>query len=72
MSDKAKLVLAVWSSLTDAERDEAVKLLNEYQNGDEKRRKELALESINEASTVRKSLSMNFGPLGGGCPYCGK
>ena len=73
MSDKAKRVLTVWSSLTAAEREEAVKLINEYQNADEKRRKEMAMESLSESRSLQKSsTTMNFGPLGGGCPYCGK
>jgi hypothetical protein len=73
MSDKAKRVLTVWSSLTAAEREEAVKLINEYQNADEKRRKEMAMESLSESRALQKSATtMNFGPLGGGCPYCGK
>ncbi|HCI4281135.1 TPA: hypothetical protein NO555_004486 [Klebsiella variicola subsp. variicola] len=72
MSDKAKRVLAVWSTLTKAERDEAIKLINNFQNSDEKRKEEIALESFNESASLRKSTTMNFGPLGGGCPYCGK
>jgi hypothetical protein len=73
MSNKAKRVLAVWASLTSAERDEAVKLINDYQNADEKRKKEIMLESLNESRSFSKSsTTMNFGPLGGGCPYCGK
>ncbi|MEH0876574.1 hypothetical protein QM999_18125 [Pectobacterium cacticida] len=72
MSEKAKRVLAVWVSLTQAERNEAVKLINEYQNADEKKRQEISLESLNESRSVVKSTTMNFGPLGGGCPYCGK
>ena len=71
MSGNAKRVLAVWSSLTAVERDEAVRLINEYQNSDEKRKKEIAMESLNESRMIRKSNTMNFGPLGGGCPYCG-
>lgn len=69
MSEKAKRVLAVWVSLTPAERDEAVNLINEYQNADEKKRQLISLESLNESRSVVK---INFGPLGGGCPYCGK
>ena len=72
MSDKAKRVLAVWASLTSEERKEAVKLVNEYQNADEKRQREIGLESLKESRSIVKSATMNFGPLGGGCPYCGK
>ncbi len=72
MSNTAKRVLAVWASLTPAEREEAIKLVNDYQNADDKRKKEIATESLNESRTVVKSTTMNFGPLGGGCPYCGK
>lgn len=64
--------MAVWASLTTAEREEAVKLINEYQNADEVRKKEIAMESLNESRRLQKSTTMNFGPLGGGCPYCGK
>lgn len=77
MSDNAKRVMAVWVSLTPAERAEAVQLINEYQNADEKKKKELDLESLLESlnesrSFMKSSPTMNFGPLGGGCPYCGK
>ena len=58
--------------MTPAEREEAIKLVNDYQNADDKRKKEIATESLNESRTVVKSTTMNFGPLGGGCPYCGK
>lgn len=73
MSNTAKRVLAVWTSLTPTEREEAIKLINDYQNADENRKKVIALESLNESrSVVKSSTTMNFGPLGGGCPYCGK
>lgn len=72
MSDKARRVLAVWTSLTQDERDEAVVLLNEYQNAKPKRKDEIAMESLNESYFVKGSTTMNFGPLGGGCAFCGK
>ncbi|HCT7915536.1 hypothetical protein [Pseudomonas xantholysinigenes] len=72
MSEKAKRVLSVWVSLTPEEREEAVKLINEYQNADERKKKEISLESLNESHWFAKSTTMNFGPLGGECPYCGK
>ncbi|NKF95637.1 hypothetical protein GO290_02735 [Ralstonia solanacearum] len=72
MSDKAKRVLAVWVSLTDAERAAAVGLINEFQNADKARRDQIALEHLNESRTVQKATTMNFGPLQGGCPYCGR
>lgn len=73
MSDNAKRVMAVWVSLTPAEMAEAVKLINEYQNADEKKKSAIANESLSESrSLVKSSTTMNFGPLGGGCPYCGK
>lgn len=72
MSNTAKRVLAVWASLTPVEREDAIKLVNDYQNADDKRKKEIATESLNESRTIAKSTTMNFGPLGGGCPYCGK
>jgi len=72
MSDNTKRVMAVWVSLTPAERAEAVRLINEYQNADEKTKEEIALESIHESRSLVKSSKMNFGPLGGECPYCGK
>lgn len=73
MSDSAKRVMVVWVSLTSLERAEAVRLINEYQNADGKKREEIALESINESrSLVKLSTTMNFGPLDGGCPYCGR
>lgn len=73
MSDSAKRMMAVWVSLTPAERAEAVQLINAFQNADEEKKKEIALDSLNESrSFVKSSTTMNFGPLGGGCPYCGK
>ncbi|MBK3447549.1 MULTISPECIES: hypothetical protein [Pseudomonadaceae] len=72
MSNNAKRVLAVWTGLTQAERDEAVALLNEYQNANKKRREEIAMASLSESYLVKGSTTMNFGPLGGGCAYCGK
>lgn len=72
MSNTAKRVLAVWASLTPTEREEAIKLINDYQNADDKRKKEIAMESLSESRSIVKSTTMNFGPLGGGCPYCGK
>ena len=72
MSDKAKRILAVWTTLSPDEREDAVKLINEYQNADSVRRNEIATESLNESRTLQKSTTVNFGPLGGGCPYCGK
>lgn len=68
MSNTAKRVLAVWSSLTPTEREEALKLINDYENANDKRKEEIGLESLNESL----STTINFGPLGGGCPYCGK
>ena len=71
MSDKANRVMAVWVSLTPAEKAEAIKLINEYQKADGKNK--IALDSLHESrSLVKSSTTMNFGPLGGGCPYCGK
>lgn len=72
MSSKAKRVLAVWASLSSDERSEAVKLINEYQNADKKRKDEMTMESLSEGRTFHKSTTMNFGPLSGKCPYCGK
>ncbi len=72
MSNTTKRVLAVWASLTPTEREEAINLINDYQKADDKRKKEIALESLNESRSIVKSTTMNFGPLGGGCPYCGK
>lgn len=72
MSEKAKRVLAVWVSLTPKEREEAINLINEYQNADENKRHEISLEALNESRLVLKSTTMNFGPLGSGCLYCGK
>jgi len=72
MSDKAKRVLAVWTSLTQAERDEAVELLNEFQRANKKRKEEIAMESLSESYFVKGSTTMNFGPLGGGCALCGR
>ena len=72
MSDKAKRVLAVWTTLSAVERKEAIELINNYERADENRKKEIATESLNESRTLQKSTTVNFGPLGGGCPYCGK
>jgi len=72
MTDKAKRVLAVWASLTQAERDEAVDLLNEFQRANRSRKEEIAMESLSESYFTKGSTTMNFGPLGGGCVYCGK
>jgi len=72
MSDKAKRVLAVWTTLTPSEREEAVKLINEYQDADKKKQDEIAMESMNESYIVKGSTTMNFGPLGGGCAFCGR
>ncbi|MGE1094701.1 hypothetical protein [Pseudomonas zeae] len=72
MTDKAKRVLAVWASLTQAERDEAVELLNEFQRANVQQKEKIALESLSESYFIKGSPTMNFGPLGGGCVYCGK
>jgi hypothetical protein len=72
MTDKAKRVLAVWTSLTEAEREEAVKLLNEFQEANKQRQEEITMESLSKSYFVKGSTTMNFGPLGGGCAFCGK
>jgi hypothetical protein len=78
MRDTAKRVLVVWASLTRVEREQAIKLIKEYEDADTNRKKEMALEALNEsrlmekASTEKASTTMNFGPLNGRCPYCGK
>lgn len=72
MGSNAKRVLAVWASLTSDERQEAVEYINEYQNASEDKRRDLGIESLKESRSVSKSTTMNFGPLGDGCPYCGK
>jgi hypothetical protein len=73
MSNNAKRVMAVWVSLTPEERADAVRLINEYQEADEKEKEKIALESLDLfRSRVKSSTTMNFGPLGGKCPYCGK
>ena len=73
MSDTAKRVLVVWASLTRVEREQAIKLIKEYEDADTNRKKEMALEALNESRLMEKaSTTMNFGPLNGRCPYCGK
>lgn len=60
MSNTAKRVLAVWASLTPAEREDAITLINDYQSADDKRKKEIALESINDSRSIAKSTTMNW------------
>jgi predicted Fe-S protein YdhL (DUF1289 family) len=78
MTKRTSSVFSIWANLPDAERDEVVRLINEFQRGDVKQRKQLqaahsiSMEALSE-TFVRASPSMNFGPLHGQpCPHCGR
>jgi hypothetical protein len=73
MNTKSSRVFAAWAALSSSERSEVVQLINEYQNSKPEDRSRLALEHLNESRQhIVKSSSVNFGPLSGGCPMCGK
>ncbi|MFZ2852617.1 MAG: hypothetical protein WAZ34_00725 [Rhodocyclaceae bacterium] len=73
MSTNSSRVFAAWAALSPTERNEVVKLINEYQKAMPDEKDKMTLEHLNESSQhTKKSLSVNFGPLSGGCPMCGK
>jgi two-component system response regulator YesN len=63
-----KTIISVANELSQSE----IKLINDYERADENQKYEIATESLNESRTLQKSITVNFGPLGGECPYCGK
>jgi hypothetical protein len=75
MSIKTSRVFAAWAQLTPAERTEVIGLINKYQEAKTQTEKEgIAVEHINESkrSFIVKSTTMNFGPVPGTCPTCGR
>lgn len=63
-------VLRVFHSLTDTQRAEAVRKLDEYLRGSQETRERLLREAQwHEWQEVRK---IDVGPIRRVCPYCGK
>lgn len=66
MSKRSDRVVAGFMNLSREERDEVIKLLNKFINGNEKKKRDLK-EEFNKLAAV------DTGPTGGGtCPCCGK
>lgn len=72
MKEKAKRLLAVWATLTDEEIEDAIELINEYQDNPSARKKALVEKILRESYSIRKSTTITFGPIDERCPYCGK
>lgn len=75
MSIKTSRVFAAWTELDASERNEVVGLINKFQEAKTTTEKQsIAAEHINESkrSYVAKSTTMNFGPVPGACPTCGR
>lgn len=66
MKNNVAKVLNGYLALSASDRQEFVKEINKYINGDERTKRVLNEE-------VSKSFdAVNFGPAPGGCPCCGK
>jgi hypothetical protein len=75
MSIKTSRVFAAFSQLTLVERNEVVGLIKKYQEAKTPSEQQtIAVEHINESkrSFIAKSTTMNFGPVPGACPTCGR
>ncbi len=66
MTDKTKLVIEGYLNLSREEKEDFVKEINDYINGNH-----VSQENFSEG--VRKSInSIVLGPTGGSCPCCGR
>lgn len=65
MPTKVDLVLQGYAALSDTERAEFVRRVNELIDASEPRKKTLIED-------LRKSTRLTMGPVGGGCPCCGR
>lgn len=66
MTDRTKLVLEGFIKLTNAEKEELIRQINDYN-----KKSSYGQESFKES--VQKSLdSIVLGPLGSKCPCCGR
>jgi len=66
MNEKTKRVFNGWLALNDAERRDFVNAASDYSEGNDSHKTEIR-ESIRKSAT-----SMELGPLGRGCPCCGR
>jgi acyl-coenzyme A synthetase/AMP-(fatty) acid ligase len=66
MDRKVAVVMKGFTALNSAERDEFVEELNKYRSG--KTQDAILRKSLDEATRT----TMNFGPIPGGCPCCGR
>jgi hypothetical protein len=68
MTSKVAKVLRGFVELTDAERSELIEEINKYQRGDRTLRETIK----RNAGDAVKGSTVNFGPVPGGCPCCGR
>jgi hypothetical protein len=66
MNAKVRKVFSGWMSLSDAERRVLAESVREFEQGSE-----YAKRSLRE-STRDAIMKMDTGPLGSGCPCCGR
>jgi len=65
MTNKAQIVLNGWLQLSQAERQEFAAAVAEYNAGTQQKRTVLSESS-------QRVMKMETGPLGHGCPCCGR
>lgn len=65
MTDAAKKVLAGFARLSQSERSEVIEKMNEFINADVVRREQFR-------ESFEKSAGVTAGPVGTGCPCCGR
>ena len=66
MNEKTRKVFNGWLGLSNSERREFLEAIRDYDSANDSRKTEIR-ESIRNSVT-----KMQTGPLGGGCPCCGR
>ncbi|KDN74810.1 hypothetical protein ABZ568_37275 [Streptomyces olindensis] len=69
MDSKVAAVVKGFIALTPVQRDEFVRLANEYTNGGQFTRDRIVRESIRDFGGITK---VDLGPTSQGCPCCGR
>lgn len=65
MTDAGRKVLAGFARLATADRDEVIQRMNEFLNAGQTGKKDLC-------AAFEKSAGVVMGPIGSGCPCCGR
>lgn len=72
LSDPVETFYNAWANLPEDVRDEIAEKIANVQSLPPHLRRSVVIERYSEFGKVIKGPSMNFGPVPGECPFCGK